>query len=1267
MTRRHAFLASLALAACAAPSETRNTVQEGAISKNDLQGVFYFRQTVVGVPFTTGFTFTGEQGENEMEKIRWDIQEHQLIARRAYEYIKGTEDVTPGYLGAPVAAFRIEKHFDIVREYNSATGEEYDKVVENEERKWHERRFIRVDWSNNTVTNFNFLADWESPQFQNFKQDPAPYAVTDPKDPDHMRIERKEDGQPADYLEVTQKLIVSPQLYTFEDGSTWPICWLEYQTTDCSPQTIKVRNSFMRAERRDYEPLVYDDKMMERFGFFTVDRLTYNRQYGLTEEGKKRLINRHNIWRHALDFDAACKVDSDCGSKMPGRRCVTEIPEAVIHPDGSVTGVCSWPYEVRNLEDPKNVASLELGPRAIVYHVNDQFPEDLKPAAKELERQYDEVFRGIYKSLLGKDSPAPLFVVCTNNPVKEGDHAWCGEPGTHVRLGDIRYNLLNWVVEPTSAGLLGYGPNSNDPETGEVISSTANVYGGPNDAYAGYARDIVRLVNGEIPPDKFIEGENVKAWLDGQLYGPRSRTLGESEIADAFNQMDTSWMRALPKTPRLRKNSVRELHASSHDRLAELRKGSLLGTDPGLSLKRLHQLDGTNIEKQLLGPDVLMRRGIDPRTALAGVDVSKVRPALVMSPAHARVIREMRKRLSAKGVDLAGSMDDTVYGFALAQKGKNAGDIWRVIREQVFLSTALHEVGHTVGLRHNFAGSFDPMNYPKSYWDLRVGNGATGPRYVDPVTQAELEGVEKPNGLRAGISEFQQSSIMDYGANFNTDLDGLGKYDRAALKFGYGQLVEVFTDVKDKFVMGGLQVGVTYGEPAPLLVDCQGNNWVSSHYTKLPTLVTLEARADMPFSSITKQKIAPQCPAADAVDADPMGRMVVPYAFCSDEFEGASIGCAAYDRGADVYEVVRDVVDRYKGYYIFDDFRRQRLDFDPEAHLDRLYFRYLETLRNAMQFYVLYRADLYDDTDPNSRNFWIDPNGWGPFTQAVSDGFDLLGDIVTTPTPGPYVLYAGDDGRDIYLQDSYFDPMYPPDFTLPLGEGRYFVTEWEYDSGYFWYERLHHLGSFTDKIAAIAELTDPETYFIGKDSSSDLRQYAINFARLYPKQINDFWAGALTNRYDRYGPVYDGMNYVERPISKPITVPPAGTVAVDPQVGFTVQLWMASLGSALLPATFDNSYADSSRIWVAGNGAAIMPSLPTVSFTDPFSGKVYTAVSYKNGVIETGVAARMLARAEELKGLMVPGDAYTTTVLKNYIQVLESQRSISEIYANPVY
>ena len=62
MRRSHAVLCALFLAACAEPPKTRVAVQADAIAKSDLEGVFYFRQTVVGVPYTTGFTFIGEQG-----------------------------------------------------------------------------------------------------------------------------------------------------------------------------------------------------------------------------------------------------------------------------------------------------------------------------------------------------------------------------------------------------------------------------------------------------------------------------------------------------------------------------------------------------------------------------------------------------------------------------------------------------------------------------------------------------------------------------------------------------------------------------------------------------------------------------------------------------------------------------------------------------------------------------------------------------------------------------------------------------------------------------------------------------------------------------------------------------------------------------------------------------------------------------------------------------------------------------------------------------
>ncbi|MBI3185432.1 MAG: zinc-dependent metalloprotease [Myxococcales bacterium] len=1271
--RRSLPLLLAVLAACAERPAPRSTIQHDAIAKSDLQGEWYFRQTVVGVPFTTGFTFIGEQGENEMEKIRWDIQEHLLTARRTYEFVRGTEKGEPHfgtqYQGAPVAAFRIESHFDIVREYNPSTGEEYDKLVENQERKWYERAFLRVDWSQNLVTSFEFLADFDHGGVSSIRQDPAPYYVSDPKDPDAMRLERPAPDQPANYIEVTQKLIASPQTVDFEDFANFPLCWLEYSTSDCASQEIKLRSSFLRANPRDYEPLAYDDHMMDRFGYFTTTRTSYNRQYGQTETGRVRLINRFDLWQHSLS-DTACRADGDCGAPSPGVRCVKEIPNATIDPrDGTVSGRCSWPYAVRNLEEPRNPGSRDLGPKKVVYYLNDSFPPDLKEVARQVAAEFDDTFRGVYRRLIGRDPLGPIFALCPNNPVRAGDPMECGPEGTHARVGDLRYNLLYWVDEPTSAQLLGYGPSSHDPETGETISATAFVYGAMIDEYAAMARDVVRLVNGEIATDRFVSGVDVRKWVAERALGTRSRSYTQEQVDAMASQMDLSWTGSLPRTPSVRKAPARQVRGMIRDRSQALAQSEQLGADVGLSARRLGKLQGTELERRLINGEILLARGMDPRLSPWALDPKSVRPLSLVSPETARMIRRERRRLSAKAVDLAASFDDSILGLALQQKGADTQEVWRKLRAEVFRSTALHELGHTVGLRHNFAASYDAMNYPKTYWDLRGADGTLAPRYLDPESQVELQGVLTSSGLKAGIHEFMQSSIMDYGANFNSDIHGLGRYDRAALKFGYGGLLEVFNNAKDNYRLGALQATVTFGEAMPLLTDCAGGDWISIHYTDLPAIVDLNDRADVELSQLQQSVLRKDCAYPDMVEHDANKRLAVPYKFCSDEFEGASPGCAAFDRGADPYEIASAAIQSYRSYYLFNNFKRDRLGFSPEGYLDELYYRYLDGLRSQMQFYVLYRADLAwevpDDGTPG--NFWRSPKKWGPFTVAVTEGFNLLGEILTTPEPGPYYLYSLDDGRDGYLVNPW--ETTPPDFVLDIPVARYFATEWDFDAGYYWYERVQHVGVFLDKVAALAELTDPETYFLGKDVASDSRQYAINYYRLYAKQITDVFAGALTDRWDRFAPLWNGTQYVRRPISEPLVIPKSGEVPVDPQVGFSVQLYAATFGVALISATFDQTFADSSRVWLQGNGQQITTTLPTVTFSDGKSGKTYVAISYKNGVIETGVAARMIARANELQTLATtpPGDPYAAAALQSYVQLLDAMRSLSNVYSDQVY
>ena len=67
--------------------------------------------------------------------------------------------------------------------------------------------------------------------------------------------------------------------------------------------------------------------------------------------------------------------------------------------------------------------------------------------------------------------------------------------------------------------------------------------------------------------------------------------------------------------------------------------------------------------------------------------------------------------------------------------------------------------------------------------------------------------------------------IMDYDARFYADsFKGLGPYDRAAIKFGYGQLVEVFEDGVAPFQFDFLNFLRDYSDLPRLLsggLNCQ--------------------------------------------------------------------------------------------------------------------------------------------------------------------------------------------------------------------------------------------------------------------------------------------------------------------------------------------------------------------------------------------------------------------------------------------------------------
>jgi hypothetical protein len=346
--------------------------------------------------------------------------------------------------------------------------------------------------------------------------------------------------------------------------------------------------------------------------------------------------------------------------------------------------------------------------------------------------------------------------------------------------------------------------------------------------------------------------------------------------------------------------------------------------------------------------------------------------AIVELAVNPRAIGEhMQKRTQfylERNISLPEFYDDAVYGLALSLKGQSPEEVYKKVREEIFRGVMLHEIGHTLGMTHNFRASADALNYFDEFWDIEE-------RFE---TDAERDLELQP--------QYRYTSIMDYGARFNSDFEGLGKYDQAAIKFAYTGMVEKFED--DVPVPGRLDMHLEF-----------------DNYTKIPDLLggdleNLKRREDIAADEAVaalRQGVREngvlfaENPTRAAKDY--WIDRTVPYFYCFDYYNGNDPRCRTWDEGPTYEESVRSAVQRFWNYYFFNNYRRGR----DEYQYQNAYFGRIERLMPYLEFPFQSYAFLQQFTNRDGQQLDVAED----LLRASALTTDFMLQVLGTPDPGP--------------------------------------------------------------------------------------------------------------------------------------------------------------------------------------------------------------------------------------------------------------------------
>lgn len=892
---------------------------------------WFYRMTVVEASANTEAMGLAEGHYLHPDLLRFEITKDLLIGYSTHQAMLNAEkeQKDKDYRAAPVVAFPILAHFDISKSP--------DGYIKSSKKPWQKRAYLDVDWSKNLITGPKNSENDGQSLISNASYMVDALSINDPK---RMRIG-------ADYIDVTARYPAE-----ISEKAMRGAYGLAYKE-DTAGVMIDVRHFFMKKAPSDFVPLPSPDFVLEKdsLGDPVIEngkpkKIAINRRFGLFRINLDGRLVRdadtgdNDINSNATIFNVWQKSRDENGIIPLEKREVKPIVYYmnVLHPEdlkeSSFEVARSWDLALREMvfyAQPKKYATLDDVPSMWVLKPNScsldevkrllndhDLKEKIEAGTLSIEKIEDGLKRAqlISKAAFSKSlrlelaSKRQLEKICAALEYYTKDKE---EKFIYQRPGDLRFNLLNLEMGNNTTSWSGYGPMFADPITGEIISASANINMKYIDLTAQKMAKQIGLLKEANPGLLAVFGS-------GSGKNEESR-IDEGTIRSINERLET---RSFQSTKNFTKAS-----------------------------------QSTVIDEQ---------------------EFHKALENFADKPE----VEDKKQGL----MDSLRYVDNIAIGIAIKFADLPEHERFLKIRELIYKSVAQHELGHNLGLRHNHAGASDVLNYGEKYWQLELlpaDISAALKKVTDPQMKEDLQHCLKEQEHKAFFVNGKKtistqdclwqkngmySSIMDYHASSLADVDGLGLYDKAAVKWAYGQLLEIFPEEN-------------------LLIDTDQleiSRWLSlNYYRHIPRLLLKNV------SAINERKYYKFSWDQDK-NLNEMPKNAVPYAYCDDSQGIKGPRCLAFDFGPDMRSSAMWLRDRFWQQYLFNHFAKDQTWGSSEQAI-------ADDIDNLKRFTNILRWYSKNKEDPEFSGSYAEKD----YLAALGIGLNHFAHVLGMPESGAHV------------------------------------------------------------------------------------------------------------------------------------------------------------------------------------------------------------------------------------------------------------------------